>query len=111
MERLPMDHMGLSIRLMLGTGIRTQEVMALEPKHIMEDGSVIQIRQAVTMTTGTPKIGPPKAKTSNRDIPVPECLRSAAIALRQTDRQFIWHGEKTPICNPSIFRRQYALTI
>ncbi len=106
-----MDRMGLSIRLMLGTGMRTQEVMALEPKHIAEDGSVIQIRQAVTMTKGTPKIGPPKSKNSYRDIPVPECLRSAAIAFWQTDRQLIWHGEQTPICNPSLFRRQYALTI
>ena len=49
----------------------TQEIMALEPKHIEEDASCIHIRQAVTMVKGSPKIGPPKTKTSYRDIPVP----------------------------------------
>ncbi len=41
MVGLPQDLMGLTIRLMLGTGMRTQEMLALEPKHISEDGSVI----------------------------------------------------------------------
>lgn len=111
MERLPKDRMGLSIRLMLGTGMRTQEVMALEPKHIAEDGSVIQVRQAITMTKGTPKIGPPNTKNSYRDIPVPESLRDVAAALRKTDQQYIWHGEKSALCNPSTFRHQYTLAI
>ena len=43
MEKLPEDRMGLSIRLMLGTGMRTQEILALEPRHIEPDGSVIRI--------------------------------------------------------------------
>ena len=45
--KLPYDKMGMSIRLMLGTGMRSQELLALEPRHIEEDGSVIRIRQAV----------------------------------------------------------------
>ena len=40
MEKLPNDKIGLSIRLMLGTGMRSQELLALEPRHIAEDGSV-----------------------------------------------------------------------
>lgn len=111
MKYLPQDRMGLSIRLMLGTGMRTQELMALEPQHIAEDGSVIQVRQAITMVKGTPKIGPPKTKTSRRDIPVPESLRAYAIALRQTTEKYIWHGGKTELCNPSIFRRQFKLVL
>ena len=43
MEKLPEDRMGLSIRLMLGTGLRTQEILALEPRHIEPAGSVIRI--------------------------------------------------------------------
>lgn len=31
---LPCDKMGTSIRLMRGTGMRTQELLALEPHHI-----------------------------------------------------------------------------
>ena len=108
MKELPDDRLGWSIRLLLGSGMRSQELLALEPKHIEEDGSCIHIRQAVTMVKGTPKIGPPKTKNSYRDIPVPEKLRPCAVKLRQTDQPYIWHGVKSPICNPSVFRKHYA---
>ena len=108
MKGLPDDRLGWSIRLMLGTGMRTQELLALEPKHIEEDGSCIHIRQAVTMVKGTPKIGAPKTKTSYRDIPVPERLRPYAVRLRASKGRFIWHGDKTPVINPSVFRKHYA---
>ena len=68
---LPDDRMGLSIRLLLGTGMRMQELLALEPQFIEEDGSVIHIRQAVKVVKGTVSIGSPKSKDSIRDIPVP----------------------------------------
>ena len=45
MENLPTDIYGLGIRLMLGTGLRTQELLALEPRHIEPDGSVIHVKQ------------------------------------------------------------------
>ena len=53
MKVLPDDRMGLSIRLLLGTGMRMQELLALEPQFIEEDGSVIHIRQAVKVVKGT----------------------------------------------------------
>jgi integrase len=34
MANLPQNRIGASIRLMLGTGMRSQEILALEPKHI-----------------------------------------------------------------------------
>lgn len=104
---LPNDRMGLSIRLLIGTGMRSQELLGLEPEHIEPDGSVIHVRQAVTMTKGTPEIGPTKTRNSIRDIPVPTCLRKVAMELRNTDQKFIWHGEATPICNPSVFRKHF----
>jgi len=106
-QHLPDDRMGLSIRLLIGTGMRSQELLGLEPKHIESDGSVIHVRQAVTMTKGTPEIGPTKTRNSIRDIPVPSSLRKIAIELRNTDQKFIWHGETTPICNPSVFRKHF----
>ena len=48
MEDLPQDKTGHTIRLMLATGMRTQEVLALEPEHIEPDGSCIHIRQEGT---------------------------------------------------------------
>lgn len=67
MKVLPDDRMGLSIRLLLGTGMRMQELLALEPQYIEEDGSVIHIRQAVKVVKGTVSIGSPKSKDSIRD--------------------------------------------
>ena len=59
MEGLPHDKYGDSIRLMLGTGIRMQELLALEPRLIEEDGSVIHIRQAVKTVSGRVEICDP----------------------------------------------------
>ena len=105
MKVLPDDRMGLSIRLLLGTGMRMQELLALEPQFIEEDGSVIHIRQAVKVVKGTVSIGSPKSKDSIRDIPVPLNVRSCAIKLRDTTDQFIWESPKTGLpCNPTHFR-------
>lgn len=65
MEQLPENKVGHTIRLMLATGMRTQEVLALEPQHIEPDGSCIHIRQAVNMVKGRPHIGPPKPPTAS----------------------------------------------
>lgn len=108
MEKLPEDRMGLSIRLMLGTGMRTQEILALEPRHIEPDGSVIRIEQAINMYKGTGVVGTPKSRDSYRSIPVPESLRYCAIALRNTDKKFIWEVRKKDCpCNPTHFRDQF----
>lgn len=108
MKRLPDDRIGWSIRLMLGTGMRTQELLALEPRHIALDGSVIKIEQAINMHKGTPVVGAPKSRDSYRDIPVPENLRYCAIALRRTPDTYIWEARKKDSpCNPSHFRDKF----
>ena len=105
MKVLPDDRMGLSIRLLLSTGMRMQGLLALEPQFIEEDGSVIHIRQAVKVVKGTVSIGSPKSKDSIRDIPVPLNVRPCAIKLRDTTDQFIWESPKTGLpCNPTHFR-------
>ena len=112
MANLPMDRTGMSIRLMLGTGMRTQELLALEPRHIEADGSVIHIEQAVNMVRGSSVIGKPKSRDSYRDIPVPPSLRPCAIALRSTDKKYIWEaGRKDQPCNPSYFRDRFKKAI
>ena len=112
MAQLPYDRIGLSIRLMLGTGMRTQEMLALEPRHIAEDGSVIHIQQAVVRIKGGIAIGPPKSQDSFRSIPVPPGLQKFAVMLRNTDRTFVWEeGIKGQPCNPSYFRKQYQMAI
>ena len=113
MERLPENRIGHSIRLMLGTGMRTQELLALQAEHIAEDGGVIQIRQALCMVKGSVLIGPPKSRDSYRDIPVPPNLRRCAVFLRGAGKQFIWESPKNPKqpINPSYFRDQFKKTL
>lgn len=116
MKELPEDKIGWSIRLMLATGMRTQELLALEPRHIAKDGSSINIAQAIVMEEGSPTIGPTKTHNSLRTIPVPETVRYCARNLRDTDGTFIWESprvEGKPI-NPSYFRdhfREYLKAI
>lgn len=108
MEKLPKDRIGMSIRLMLGTGMRSQELLALEPHHIAEDGSLIQIRQAINLVKGTAVVGRPKSQDSYRDVPVPPNLRECAIFLRKTPNAYIWEAGKPGCpCNPSHFRTQF----
>ena len=108
MERLPEDRIGLSIRLMLGTGMRTQELLALEPRHIAPDGSTICIEQAINMIKGTAVVGQPKSRDSYRTIPVPQSLRWCAVTLRDTYKKYIWEvGKKDSPCNPSYFRNEF----
>lgn len=101
---LPQDRMGWTIRLMIATGLRPQEMMGLEPRHITEDGAYILVEQAMKRIKGTAEIGNPKNASSFRVIPVPETVRPDAIALRKTDKKFIWEaGRKGKPCNPSYF--------
>ncbi len=110
MDNLPEDRIGLTIRLMLGTGMRGQEVLALEPYLIAEDGSGIRIRQAVQLVKGTVVVGPPKSADSYRDIPVPPNLWDCAVKLRSINGtcKHIWEtGKKDTPCDPKYFRKQF----
>ena len=107
LDELPENKIGWSIRLLLGTGMRTQELLALEPKHVAEDGSLIQIRQAINMDKGTAKIGTPKSRDSYRDIPVPENIRTCAKLLREQAGTYLWEGKPGQVINPKTFRNYF----
>ena len=113
LKELPENKIGWSIRLLLCTGMRTQELLGLEPRHIAEDGSIIVIEQAVVMEKGTAMIGTPKSFDSYRSVPVPSKFRYCARLLRDTDKKFVWEMDKRldyP-CNPSTFRTKYKQAI
>ena len=105
---LPQDRMGWTIRVMIATGLRPQEMMGLEPRHITEDGAYVLVEQAMKRIKGTAEIGATKNASSFRVVPVPETVRPAAIALRQTTKKFIWEGgRRDKPCNPSYFVDQF----
>lgn len=112
MAKLPQNRIGWSIRLMLATGMRTQEILALEPRHIADDGSAITIEQAINMVKGTAVIGTPKSYDSYRVIPVPVNVRYCARLLAATDKKYIWEEKKPDSpCNPSHFRDLFHRTL
>lgn len=91
LEKLPEDLLGNSIRLMLVTGLRLQELLALTPKDIAADGSWVRVNKAVKMVNGIPKLGSPKSFTSRRVVPVAPKYRHIALWLRENGGQaFLW---------------------
>lgn len=108
MERLTEKRIGLSIRLMLDVDMRTQKLLALKPRHIEPDGSVIRIEQAINMQKETAVVGVSKFRDSYRSIPVPQSLHCCAAALRQTGKKFVWEERNKDIsCNLSHFHNLF----
>lgn len=109
LSELPNDLLGNSIRLLLVSGLRLQELLALTPQDIEADGSAININKAVQMVDGVPKLGPPKNQTSRRIIPIPELYRHLPIYLREHGgRLFIWQSHRIgEPCKIEHFRKKY----
>lgn len=105
MQNLPENKIGWSIRLLLATGMRTQELLGLEPRHIARDGSAITIEQALVRIKGSVAIGTPKSYDSYRTIPLPPMVQYCARELRGTTDRFVWNSPKKEgqPCNPSHF--------
>ena len=110
---LPDNLTGNSILLMLGTGLRVQELLALKQADIAEDGSTVNVSKAIKMVGGVPQLGPPKSKRSRRTIPVPEEYRKNALYLRNHGGSaFIWTSEREDgLYAVKVFRSKYYKTL
>ena len=113
MENLPENKIGWSIRLLLATGMRTQELLGLEPRHIDPKGETITIEQALVRIKGSVAIGTPKSYDSYRTIPVPPIAQYCARALRETNDKYVWNSPKKADhpCNPSHFADLFKKTL
>lgn len=108
-DHLPDNLLGNSILLMIGSGMRTQELLALTRDDIAPDGATIRITKAIEMVDGLPKLGPPKSKRSRRTIPIPKDYRFFAKRLRVIGgNEFIWESlREDKLYSVGTFRRQY----
>ena len=98
--------------LLLLTGMRSQELLALEAGHIEPDGSCVHIRQAVKQVKGTVFVGATKSATSVRDVPIPEAYRDMVKRLRTYCTPYLWTGKGgDKPCNPTHFRDKFAAAI
>lgn len=109
MERLPDDLLGNSIRTMLASGLRAQELLALTPSDIAEDGSYVSVNKAIKTVGATPTLGPPKSKRGKRIIPIPEDYRQYVRFIREHGgKAFIWaSGRNSLLYSVGSFRRKY----
>ena len=107
-KELPYNRIGLSIRLLLATGMKPKELLALEPHHISEDGSIIAIEQELHVDGQNVFIGSTKTPYGCRHIPAPSILHMAVRELRNTCTNYIWEDSLSKIpCHPSVFRFEY----
>jgi len=110
-RQLPDNRLGHTIRLMIGTGLRLQEIVCLEQEHIAPDGSMIHVRQAAENIKGKTVLNPghTKSQLSKRDIPVPEFVRGSALFLRVNANPYAWDGrEPGSVYNMRTFRAKYT---
>ena len=109
-EQLPNDLIGNSIRTLIGTGIRVQELLALTKDDITPDGSLIVVNKAVKMAYHEPYLGSPKSEIGNRIIPVSVKYRDHARYLRDHGgSKYIWTSPKreSGLYTVEEFRRSY----
>ncbi len=110
MDDLPKDKIGDAIRLLLCSGLRTQEALALEPMHIQfnDYGPVVQVRQAVKVVKGVASLGCPKTTGSFRDVLLPKIAEEPLRRLLAHADTFLIPGaSSTQPYNPRAFRRVY----
>lgn len=109
LEELPLDMIGCSIRVLLGTGMRVQELLALHRDDIAVDGSSVRVHQAIKTVDGQPTLGCTKSRSGNRNIPVPEAYRPYVLyLLEHGGKELIWtKAGKASYYSVGTYRRQY----
>lgn len=112
-KEVPDNIVGHSILLLLGSGLRSQELLALTPQDIAQDGSSVVINKAIKMVGGVPKLGSPKSKRGWRVVPVPKIYQSDALYLREhSGKPYIWTSKRDDgLFDVGVFRKQYYRTL
>ena len=111
---LPQDMVGYSIRFLLVTGLRVQELLALTKEDIKDDGSFVSVSKAVKMVSGKPVLGPPKSAKGVRTVPIPETYRYIAYYLKENgSHPFLWTSPNTDshLYGVGSFRKRYYKVI
>lgn len=95
--------------LQIGSGLRTQELLALKKEDISEDRATIKVNKAIKTIDGAAKLGPPKNEQSDRIISIPEDYRKYAVFIRENGAEpFIWSSSVLrPLCRVHTYRNRY----
>lgn len=108
-ERLPNDLLGNSIIVLIGTGLRVQELLALTKDDIAPDGSMVTVNKAVKIVNRLPYLGSTKSEKGNRIVPVSKEYRPYVMYLREHGgSKYIWtSGRENGLYTIEQFRNRY----
>lgn len=90
--------------IILFTGCRLGEALALQLKDVDFKENVIHITKSVGFHGNQPEINPPKTKTSVRDVPLLPPLKQRLKELKLKKDDYLVSGEK-PLTKSILFRR------
>lgn len=106
---LPDSLLGHSILALIGTGMRVQELLALQKEDIAPDGSSVCINKAVKMAYREPLLGCTKSEHGTRMIPVSAQFRSDLQYLYEhAGKKFVWTSARdSGLYTVEEFRNRY----
>lgn len=110
-RELPDDKIGHGIRILLGCGLRVQELLALEPQDISYDGSTIRVHQAVKTVGGKAVVESLENTYALRKVPVPSACHSSALFLRKNASGKYVFCQKDKVHSVGTFRHWYEAAI
>jgi len=77
----------MAITLLVSTGLRRGELLALRWQDIDLDNKVLHVTRNLGLVNGTPTIGPPKTEESHRSVTLPGSLVNMLKEYRQWQRR------------------------
>lgn len=109
-RELPDDLLGNNIRLLMDTGLRVQELIALASEDISKGGSSVGMDKAIKMASNIPQMDSSKIQYVYRLIPVPEKSRACALSLKyHGGKPLIWRlPDRKPYYSVRCFRHRYC---
>ena len=109
-SQLPWNKVGCAIRIMLGTGMRVQEILGIRKEDIADDGSSIYICNVVKTIDGKALFHMIANEDKHRKAYLPEgIMREAALFLRDnSDSEYVWESHRHGLpCQVGTFRGWY----
>ena len=92
---------GAAVIVMLRTGLRRGELLALRWQDINLKARVLSVRQAVSLENGRAIVGEPKTAASKADLPIPDDLIPVLQSIpRMIGVEYVFHSPKGKVYNP-----------
>lgn len=95
METWQGHRMGVPALIMLYCGLRRGEVLALTWRDVNLKAKEISVSKAAAFYGNQPKIKPPKSKSGNRSVPIPDAILPALAEARNSGELLVCTAQKS----------------